>query len=352
MPIATTEDLRSHIELAIQIELSTIPPYLFAMYSIENETSEAALLIRSIVAEEMLHAALATNLLLSVGGRPDFRSTTYVAEYPLDLPHHKPPLRIDLAPCSLESIRSVFMRIEKPGKHGAPPQPDEYETLGQFYHALEQGLRDVAVTHSLFSQADTEAQLSDESFYAPVAFDADDSGGLILIDDLDSAIEAIEVIVHQGEGLSDHRWADSSHRELTHYHKLLQISSGQSPLGGVIAVRSNPKTVEYPPDVAEVAVLFNACYRYLFTVMQTLFTPGTDQGAWVDRLYRLMTRAMSPIALYLVQQPIGDGHFGAPTFEIYEFESDDHSGELQSRSDAVVAKHADLLQVGETIARL
>jgi hypothetical protein len=78
MPIDTPEELREHVELAIKVELSTIPPYLYAMYSLEDVQSVPALLIRSIVVEEMLHAALATNLLLAVGGRPDFRSTSGV----------------------------------------------------------------------------------------------------------------------------------------------------------------------------------------------------------------------------------------------------------------------------------
>lgn len=224
MPIKTTDQLRAHIELAIKIELSTIPPYLFAMYSIEDQTSEPALLIKSIVAEEMLHAALAANLLLAVGGRPDFASIEYIPRYPSNLPHHDPPLLVELAPCSLDLVRDVFMRIEQPELHGAPAQPDRFESLGQFYHALEMALRDLARSNPLFADPQIDAQMSDPSFYRPVQFDAEDSGGLMLIDDLDSAIEAIEIIIHQGEGLSDVRWADPAHQELTHYYKLVKIT--------------------------------------------------------------------------------------------------------------------------------
>ncbi len=131
MPIETIESLRSHIELAIRVELSTIPPYLFAMYSIEDHGSDAAKLIRSIVAEEMLHAALATNLLLAVGGAPSYGDRSYVPSYPMELPHHRPPLPLELAPCSMETIRDVFMRIEQPELHDAPPEPDDYESLGE-----------------------------------------------------------------------------------------------------------------------------------------------------------------------------------------------------------------------------
>ena len=47
-------ELREHLQMAIGVELSTVPPYLYAMYSIVDQTSDAALLIRSVVAEEML----------------------------------------------------------------------------------------------------------------------------------------------------------------------------------------------------------------------------------------------------------------------------------------------------------
>ncbi len=349
MPIDTPEDLREHIRLAIEVELSTIPPYLYAMYSIEDQVSEPALLLRSIVVEEMLHAALATNLLLSVGGTPDFASTAFIPTYPGELAHHKPPLLVELAPCSLDLIRDVFMRIEQPEIHGAPAQPDEFETLGQFYHALEAGLRKVADSHPLFSEPQVSAQMSDPSFYSPVQFDAEDSGGLMLIDDIDSAIDAIEVIIHQGEGLSDERWADPSHQELTHYYKLARINDGTTPLGSVKPLQRNPRTVSYPSEIRPISDLFNACYRYVFVVMQDLFTAGTDQPASVGRLYRLMTGVLSKIALYLVNQPLEDGHFAAPTFEVFEFETDDPASELADLASRVGGAHPELTAVVEAI---
>lgn len=246
MPIRTPGELQRHLELAIQIELSTIPPYLYAMYSIEDQTSESALLIRSIVAEEMLHAVLASNLLVAIGGTPQFASPSWLPSYPLDLPNHRPPLRLDLAPCSMQTIREVFMRIEQPELHEAPPQADQYETLGQFYHAIEISLSELSHQYDLFNSDTPRVQMSDPSFYAPVTFDKEDSGGLLAVHDLDTAIEAIEIIIHQGEGLSDEKWADESHKELTHYHKLLQISQGSSPLGAVKPVPTNPRRALTP----------------------------------------------------------------------------------------------------------
>ncbi len=349
MPIDTPQDLRDHLELAIRVELTTVPPYLYAMYSIEDRTSEPALLIRSIVAEEMLHAVLASNILLAVGGEPDFASTAYMPTYPSDVPHHIPPLRVDLAPCTLELVHDLFMRIEQPEVHGAPDEPDEFETLGQFYHALEHGMSRLDETHDLFATPNVDRQLADPSFYAPIAFDAEDSGGLLAVSDVESAIEAIEIIVHQGEGLSDERWADPSHQELTHYYKLLRIYDGESPLGSVIPLRKNPTTAGYPNEVQPVSNLFNAAYRYLYLVMAGLFGPEGDQRRLVGDLYGLMTEVLSEVGHHLTTMDLGDGTFAGPTFEVWNF-GEDPIGELTEMSRAAADEHAELGPVADWFA--
>jgi len=352
MPINTSADLHDHLELAIQIELSTIPPYLYAMYSIADQTSDAARLLRSIVVEEMLHAALVTNLLLATGGSPDFASTKYMTSFPCDMPHHEPRLRIDLAACSDEQIRDVFMRIEQPESRDAPAQPDQFETLGQFYHALEIGIEDLATRYEIFSNPQVDAQLSDPRFYSPVDYDAEDSGGLMRIDDMSSAVEAIEVIVHQGEGLSDERWADPSHQELTHFHKLVQIAEGTSPLGEVLPVGTNPKTVDYPEHLRPVSDLFNATFRGLFLVMNRLFERGSNQGRGVGVLYILMADVLSQLASFLVAQPVGADRVAAPTFEIFEFKSDQPLDEMIAIAEKTSRLHPQLSTVHDALRGL
>ncbi len=77
MAINTVADLRTHLQWAIRVELTTIPTYLYAFYSIKDSRSAAAIVFREIVIEEMLHVALASNLLVSVGGIP--ASTTGIS---------------------------------------------------------------------------------------------------------------------------------------------------------------------------------------------------------------------------------------------------------------------------------
>ncbi len=353
MPITTPDELRQHLALAMKVELTTVPPYLYAMYSIEDQASEAARLIRSVVTEEMLHAALAANLLAAVGGRPDFRDPALVPVYPGLLPHHVPPLTLRLAPASPDLVRDAFMVIERPEAPGAPPEGDQYETLGQFYYALELAFEDLSDRFDLFADSQPDCQLADPRFYAPVELDADDSGGLMLIHDLESACAAIEVIVHQGEGVTDDRYADPSHQELTHFYKFEQIADGVSPLGEVRPAVVNPKTADLPASLQPVSDLVNAIYRFLYVTLDDLYRPIADKGPLVDRLYGAMGGLLSPVARYLMEQPIGNGLVAGPSFEVYPFESDPPpADQLRSLAVRVLAEHPGLASLAPAFERL
>lgn len=349
MPIDTPQQLREHLRLAVQVELSTIPPYLFAMYSIEDQSSEAALLLRSIVAEEMLHAALAANVLLAVGGDPRFGATDLMTTYPSLLAHHRPPLELKLAPCSLELVRDLFMLIEQPEVHEAPPEPDTFETLGQFYHALELAIVELSQKVDLFADPQADRQLADPAAYRPVAFDAADSGGLLLVDSAASARQALEVIVHQGEGLNTERWADPLHQELTHYFKLVRIADGSTPLGTVIPLRPNPRTADFPREVRALADLFNASYRYLFLVLDAIYGPARGAAA-VGRLYRVMSEVLAPLGRLLVRQPLDGGEFAGPTFEAYDLNAADPIAELVALATAAAEWFPETAAIGEALA--
>jgi hypothetical protein len=343
MPIDSLEDLRAHVALARQVEMSTIPPYLYAAYSIRGESSDARSLIVSVVVEEMLHLALTTNLLLALGGEPDF-GDDLVPDYPSLLAHHTPDLRLELKRCTPEVITDMFMVIERPEAVDAPPEADDYETLGQFYAALELAIHDLSGQMDLFDDHRPDRQLADPSFYGPVAFDAADSGGLVLIDDVDSACQAIDIIVDQGEGLGDHLWADPAHQELTHYHKFAQIADGTMPIGETWPVMDNPKVADLPGEVRPVADLFNALYMLLFDTMRRMYAPDADQGALVGRLYTLMSHGLAPVARHLVSLPIGDGLNAGPTFERYAFTGDPVE-ETIALAESVAGEHPALAPV-------
>lgn len=350
MPIDTAEELQEHLHLALEIELATIPPYLYAMYSIEDQKSEAALLIRSIVAEEMLHAALVGNVIQAVGGRVRFDDEDLAPSYPMDLPHHVPPLELSLAPCSTDLIEHVFMVLEQPEEHNAPPEPDQFESLGQFYHALENGIREISGRTDLFAEARAATQLSEASFYSPVKYDVDESGGLLFVNDLDSAIRALETIVHQGEGVSEDRWADPNHRELTHYHKLAKIRDGSTTLETVKPLAVNPRTDRFPDAIRAGSDLFNAAYRYLFLLLQRLYTEEREKAEDVGKLYGLMNVVLSESANWLTRQRLRDGTLAGPTFEFYEFGQGDPGRALLEIAEQAASMHSELEGAADAVA--
>jgi len=347
MAIETVEDLRGHVALATRVELSTIPPYLFAMYSIKDQECDAAKLIASVVVEEMLHVSLTTNLLLAIGGEPNFERDV-IPRYPAVMLHHTPGLVIKLERCSEKLVKDTFMVIESPSAPMALPEGDVYETLGQFYAALEEAVDRLDADGNLFADCQADRQLSDSSYYAPVKFDAEDSGGLMLVNDGSSADRALEIIVDQGEGLSDHRWADPSHQELTHFYKFEQIASGSSPIGPVWPVRTNPKTADFPAPIATLSDLFNALYGLMFVTMGDLFSGEQDQDDVIGRLYSLMTGCMTPTARTLVRQAIADDENAAPTFEVYQFDSDPWN-ETLALAESIVEDYPDLEGVRATV---
>ena len=132
-PLETVDDLRVALGNAIAVELSTIPPYLTALFSIKpGKNAAAGAIVRSVVIEEMLHLSLACNMLNAVDGRP--RLPAALLRYPSPMPMgigDEPgnEFCVSLAKLSEDSIQT-FMTIEEPEhpiefptRRGAPKPP-------------------------------------------------------------------------------------------------------------------------------------------------------------------------------------------------------------------------------------
>ena len=354
MAIETREALCEHLQWAIGVELATIPTYLYAMYSIEDDASVPYRLIRSVAVEEMLHAALCANVLAAAGGEPRFYDEDVVPSYPMALPHHRPELVLDLRRASPELIERVFVAIERPREAGGVPEDDDYETIEQFYMAVEEAVERLD-GEGLFEADHTDRQLTDPDDYAPVEYDDAESGGLHAVTDRASAIRAIETIVHQGEGYRDHEYADPGHHEQTHYYKFKQIADGHFPLGETRPVPTNPEVGDFPDHLRPAADLFNACYAYLYVLMDGLWAPVERETKedMITELYVTMVAGLRPLARFLTRQPLDDGtgRHAAPTFEFYSFE-DDPTEELHRLADAVTDRNPELAHVHGALVQL
>ena len=116
--LLTLPQLKEMLQIAIQIEHSTIPPYLTALWSIrKGYNRQVHRIIKTIVRQEMLHMALAANILNAVGGKPSFIHSTFMPKYPSRLPGGvHPSLLVSLEKLSRTLLKNVFVAIEQPEK--------------------------------------------------------------------------------------------------------------------------------------------------------------------------------------------------------------------------------------------
>lgn len=360
-PIDTVESLFSHLYDAARLELSTIPLYLYAAYSIKTQNVSqwssgpgAFRLIKSIVVEEMLHLSLVRNLIVAIGygDQIKFDHAKFVPAYPEPMLFRVPPLELKLAPLTTDLVRDVFMPLELPEKADAPPESGEYQTIGQFYKAIFDGFQrlcgvdpgkptrvDPNRERELFAHNRLDLQ------YINTYWNEGGGGAPVVVHDLHTALSAINVIVEQGEG------TDPDHQEVPiypeepvskqqpglfeapHYVKFKRIADGWELIGDVYPVPENPRVADYPEGpVRDLGKLASAAYTYVLAMLDALYnTSGQDvrPGAYSPRygLERTFIAAMQGLLFgvvkELVRTPITEGvHAGmnaAPTFEHYKF---------------------------------
>src|SRR5580692_7493601 len=110
MAITTVESLRRHLQWAIELEHATLPPYLCALYSIEEGSNEDAVeVIHSVFMEEMLHLTLAANILNAIGGSPQIDVPSILPSFPAYLPHSNQAFEVSLRKFSPEALETFLM---------------------------------------------------------------------------------------------------------------------------------------------------------------------------------------------------------------------------------------------------
>jgi hypothetical protein len=326
--IKKLEHLQSHLQTAIEVEHSTIPPYLCALYSIKDGSNpEAAQIVKSVVLEEMLHMILAANVLNAIGGSPRLNNAEFIPKYPTFLPHSDDAFRVNLEKFSKHAIET-FLRIERPAKSSALPEAYRYHSLAQFYAAIELGLCELSAG-GIFT-GDASRQVTPEHY-------SRGGGEVTPVTDLPSALLALEEITGQGEGV-DHTIWDGDHekfgevKEPAHYFRFDEIyrqrryTAGDTLTSGpsgkqlmvqwdqVYPMRPNPKMANYSHDSAlwRKAHAFNRSYTALLDELHTALN-GNPQRLMrsVVGMYDLKHQAVE-----LMKLPVGDEEMTAgPSFE-------------------------------------
>lgn len=322
------DDLKSALRIAIQLELWTIPPYLYALFSIKpGRNCEISGILRSVVKEEMMHLALNCNVLNALGEAPRLNDPMVLPRYP-----SRPPGSVDsgivapLAPFSKQLAHSVLMAIEEPEHplpfpfEPSPPDPHPHATIGQFYRKIREQI----------------CALGDDLFLNPRPRLTTGFAQLqtFKVTNARSAMRAIKEIIHQGEGSEQSPLDDE--QEPAHYYRLAEIVAGKKLIlnpsadpdapkflfggndipfdeDGVWPVLANPRRSLYDryPRIQDLNDTFNRTYTRLLDTLHLVFDKESDYLAIALGLMEsLKDQAGVLMALELLP-----GQNAGPTFE-------------------------------------
>ena len=279
--------LKHKLQLAIQLEFSTIPPYLTALYSIiEGCNLEIQQLIRSIVMQEMMHLVQVTNILIAIGGEPKIDNNSVVPHYPtIGLPGGVlPRLRVSLKKLTLMHVYEVFMGIEVPhDTHVDNPNGTiTNNTIGQFYKHINDCI------HELGDGIFLESRVARQVMWPW----STKLGTVYNITNVSSASKAIREIVEQGEGASPFDPKDGDLHRLAHFYKFEEIVCQKRLIKtqdrhyayvghpipfnpqGVWPMKANPSSADIPPNnnCYTEAKAFHGAYRSLLRNLQDIFS--------------------------------------------------------------------------------
>ena len=352
--VESREELVYLLGEACELEHGLLCEYLYAQFSLKRSVEEgltAAQLARiqaweltliDVIKQEMLHLALATNILSAVGAAPHFERPNF----PILSRWYPPDVQIALVPFGERALRH-FMFLERPegmplkdaegfGSFGMmqpltvdDPQitagPEEWHTVGHLYRGIEKGL-----AHLVERYGDADVFIGPAKAQATTqVFEWSD---LTAVTDLASASAAIEVIVEQGEGARGD-WVKSHFGKfvgiLEDFLSLRALDPTFEPARPVL-----PVYLRQPPDVdlvtlvgdpltRRVADLFNAVYEVTLQVQSRYFVHHGETPEELETLAKtakhLMNWVMRNLGPVLTALPVGPefpGRTAGPAFEI------------------------------------
>ena len=331
---------------AAEIEHMAMCQYLYAAWSLRSEPGPGLTAeqleaverwrktINQIAAEEMLHWGLVNNLLTAIGSAP------YVSRP--QLPHrakgYPPTIQFALLPFGEIALRH-FIYFERPlgveltdaaefaptGSAPAPmmsselqPRGQYYDTQGQLYRSLEDGLRHLA------------AKLGEDGMFIgpPWAQATHEDYGwpeMVAVQDLDTALVVLNKIVEQGEGATGN-W-ETAHfgrfrKVLDEYLEMKEADPSFLPAHTVVAALVRAVEGEDPaapfitdPMTADVSDLFNVIYDLLLQMLCRYFAFGHETDAQqrllADVTVGMMFGAIRPLGRLLATLPVGESLPGA-----------------------------------------
>jgi hypothetical protein len=291
--------LEESLQKAVELEMSTIPPYLYAAWSIDanQDPSGTRDVIVDIAKEEMVHMGIACNLLASIGGQPTI--VRAAPRYPTHLPQHvHKGLQVALEPLSRDLLLRTFMAIEEPATHLVDDPdfvPSGSTLIGEFYDAVQHAFEARSHGFSAARQIDL-----DGSFFK----------GAFVVANLDDVRAGIGLIKRQGEGTSAAPFENRADpEELAHFYQFGEIAHGHrltrtAPFtytGDAVQMPA-VRTVAPADPTAPAATQFNRLYSDLLGDLERAWDGGGSDalGAAVGKMF-----ALGGAAERMIRQGVG-----------------------------------------------
>jgi hypothetical protein len=310
----TIGDIYGLVQTAIDLEFSTLPPYLYAKFSIpENQNTASAKRIYSVIIEEMIHMCLACNILNAIGGTPSINPPTYPGPLPGDVGGN---LTIHLYPFSQAAMQQG-MDIETPVDPVDPPQAealkatDEPITIGEYYARVDDALKSLPAS----SWTAGRNQISDAQYF---------QGQIFPVNNYDDAHRAISNIVSEGEGTPTAGNPLDFQNELAHYYRFEEVYRNQllekannsvgyvwgDSLGvnwnGVYPAITDPESHDFSNDPPAAQAAQEACNKAYSTMVDELRKAFSGQsgnlGNAVSAMFQLRMAANQALLT-----PLADG---------------------------------------------
>ena len=229
--IEKIEDAIDLLQMAVELEFSTLPPYLYALYSIKAGTNaEASSRIRSVAMQEMVHMCLACNIINALGTDPTLAVPTYPGPMPGGISrrrqraadHPSPPVREGRHGAGHGDRGAGGRRNSLSPRDGAGCGRADLMTIGQFYGYLDSYLK--TLPPSQWTKG--RNQIDDRQFLP---------GEVLAVNGYDDAHNAIVRIVSEGEG---HKKDPLDFQgEVSHYYRFGEmfydqvLTKADNPLG-------------------------------------------------------------------------------------------------------------------------
>lgn len=391
-PIRTRTELIGALRHGVTIELAVMLQYLYAAFSIPTygageelvrrgdwnteqlelmcgdggETADGGIRasLFGVAREEMIHFLVVNNILMAIGESfhvpdLDFGTINDTLMVPLDF---------SLEALGLGSVQR-FVQIEQPdglmgavrlGELPAPGQSEEtyaYRSLSELYGDIREGLQRVP---GLFL-VDRGRGGGEHHLFLRESVNAKHPDYQLEVDDLSSALFAIDFVMEQGEGrvLTDEDATDQSHYdtfvrvgELLMRERLAAKQTRRAPWSPAYPVARNPtlrpggqaRELVTDPAARELMALFNKSYFMALQLMVQHFGGSPDASLRRSKLMNtaidVMTGVMRPLAELLVTVPSGrHGRTAGPSFELDEKPAFIARADVARRSMSLRFKH-------------